>query len=217
MSFGKYPQFLVPKSFAFWSMVVIAISGASTSGKSTLTQWLSKQYPCVVVQLDRFFLFPSQMPRVRVKDRFFPNWEVFESLDWEPFLAQLRAAQSAPIVIVEGFILFAHPQVAQLCDALITLQFDESECEIARSRRVRREQRAEVPLNYREQPFASNAHFLANYFDNIVWAEMLKHPEYIDPVGWNKPRLALRATDKIERIRSKAKEFVDSILNGRCK
>jgi adenylate kinase family enzyme len=195
-------------------MVVIAISGASTSGKSTLTEWLWRKYSCVVVQLDRFFRKPMEMPRIHIKDREFSNWETFESLNWEPFLEQLTEAQSNPIVIVEGFILFAHPQVAQLCDVLITLKFDESEMEIARSRRIQRDHHERVPVDYREKPFASRTHFLANYFDQVIWAEMLKHPEYIDPVGWNKPRLVLKATDEKTLIQEQTKAFLDRILNG---
>jgi hypothetical protein len=92
------------------------------------------------------------------------------------------------------------------------LHYDESEFEIAMSRRLLRGLRAEVPADYRENPLASRAHFIANYFEQVIWAEMLKHPEYIDPPEWNKPRLVLRATDDIEAIRRQAKEFLDQLL-----
>jgi hypothetical protein len=193
-------------------MVVIAIAGASTSGKSILSKWISKHYPCNVIGLDSYFIHPSEMPRVCVAGRQVANWDLPQSLNWDLFIEDLSAAQKSPLTIVEGFILFADRRVAPLCDILIVLTYDESEFEIALSRRVRRATKKDVPLDYRKNPLNSQAHFLANQFEQVVWAEMLKHPAYSDPIQWNKPRLVLRATDDIESIHRQAKRFLDALL-----
>jgi uridine kinase len=199
-------------------MVVIAISGASTSGKSILAQWISECYSCKIIELDAYFFHPSEMPTVSVADREVANWEVPKSLDWDPFIERLSAARQSPLTIVEGFILFADPRVASLCDIAIVLTYDESEFEIALSRRLLRDSGNTVPADYRENPLESKAHFNANYFEQVIWAEMLKHPEYIDPPRWNKPRLVHRATDDIEAIRQRTKAFLDPLLEKkRCR
>jgi adenylate kinase family enzyme len=189
-------------------MVVIAISGPSATGKSTLATWLAAQYSCKVVELDRYFTLPSGMPTITVADREVANWEVPESIEWEYFIPDLLKARKAPVTIVEGFILFGSPEVAALCDILVVLTFDESEYEIALKRRLTRCSDEPLPANYREDPLASELHFQANYFEQVVWAETLKHPEYRDPVGWKKPRLVLKATDEIETIQKQTLEFV---------
>jgi uridine kinase len=157
------------------------------------------------------------MPLVTVSTLEVPNWEVFESLDWDLFLTDLSSARASPLTIVEGFILFAHPRVQKLCDILITLKFDDSEFSIAMERRLRRDQGENVPPNYREEPLASKSHFLANYFEQIIWPEMIKHPEYIDPIGWKKPKLVLKATDEITAIQVQAEEFLhEALKKPRC-
>jgi adenylate kinase family enzyme len=196
-------------------MVVIAIAGPSTSGKTTLTDWLCTEYSCTLVELDAYFLRPFQMPRVLLGDRNIPNWDVPQSLAWAPFLEALTKARNDPIVIVEGFILFADPAVAPLCDALITLKFDPAEKEVAMERRVRRETGRAPPSNYRETPFASRAHLQASYFESVVWPEMMNHPEYTDPPDWCKPRLVLSATADIEGNMAAVADFLKGILPPR--
>jgi hypothetical protein len=152
------------------------------------------------------------MPRVRIAGRAIANWGDPQSLAWGPFVADLAAARGNGLVIVEGFILFAHPAVAPLCDALIALEFDDGEMEVAMDRRVRRAVGRAAPANYREAPFQSRAHSAAAYFHEVVWPEMLRHPEYMDPRGWGKPRLALRATDSLEQNMAAALVFLKSLL-----
>jgi hypothetical protein len=157
------------------------------------------------------------MPTITISGEATANWEVPESIAWDYFLADLAAARKAPVTIVEGFILFGDPKVCSLCDILVVFTFDESEFQIALKRRFSRDTEKSVPENYREEPFASDLHFHANYCEQTVWAEMLKHLEYRDPVRWNKPRLVLSATGDIEAIQTQTLEFVQqSIPKSSC-
>jgi hypothetical protein len=198
-------------------MVVIAIAGASTSGKTTLTEWISSQHKCSVVELDRYFLHPAEMPHVLIAGQEYGNWETPESVAWDLFFQDFDAVRRQPLVIVEGFILFGHPGTAPLCDALITLKYEPSEMEIALGRRLRRGFGEAPPANYRDAPTESRAHFAAHYFERVAWPAMVGHPEYTDPPGWRKPRLALRATDDIAANRAAAGAFVSAVLDkGAC-
>jgi hypothetical protein len=72
----------------------------------------------------------------------------------------------------------------------------------------------EVPANYREKPNRTFTHLLANHFDQVIWGEMQRHQKYIDSVGWDKPRLALRAINEINALEEEARQFLVRILNG---
>jgi uridine kinase len=188
-------------------MVVVALSGPSTSGKSTLAEHLAAHFSCSIVALDRFFKDRNAVAQVDILGERQPNRETPESLKWEPFLEALRAAGSQPLVLVDGFILFANAEVAELCDALITLKFEPPDYSIALNRRLTRNPRA-FPPNKR------SPQVIAAYFEKVIWPEAMGHPEYYDPVGWVKPRLSMRATGDLETIKVRAVQFIEEVLSG---
>jgi hypothetical protein len=101
---------------------------------------------------------------------------------------QETVASSPRLVIIEGFILFADPRVIEIADALILVTFDLSEKAIATDRRVSRVFRSSNPESIDPRK-RKQAEFLGWYFEDVVWTEAVKHPEYILPPGWNKPTL----------------------------
>lgn len=62
--------------------VVVAIDGACASGKTTLAEYLSRQYDCNVIHVDDFFLRPEQ----RKPERFA---EVGGNVDYERFMEEV--------------------------------------------------------------------------------------------------------------------------------
>lgn len=62
--------------------VLVAIEGGAGSGKSTLTQWLSRVYDCNVFHVDDYFLRPEQRTEARLA-------EVGGNLDRERFLEEV--------------------------------------------------------------------------------------------------------------------------------
>jgi hypothetical protein len=154
------------------------------------------------------------MPRVVVGTEEEANWELLESLHWDHFLTSLSSAKSSPLVIVEGFILFAHEDVAPQCDALITIKYDEFELPVALDRRVMRAFGVHPPPDYREKLYESGAHFLSMFFETVIWPAAWAHPEYIDPPGWDRPRLVLRATGSLKQNKDEALRFVRECFPG---
>jgi hypothetical protein len=108
-------------------------------------------------------------------------------------------------VLVDGFILFAHSEVAELCDALITLKFEPSDYAIALDRRLRR-----PPHSF--PPRKRSPEVMTAYFETVVWVEAMQHPEHYDLPGWTKPRLLMRATNDLETIKAEAVRFIEEVL-----
>ncbi len=64
------------------SLVIVAIDGSCTAGKTTLTRQLAKRYDCNVFHMDDFFLRPEQ----RTPERFA---EIGGNVDYERFKEEL--------------------------------------------------------------------------------------------------------------------------------
>ncbi len=150
--------------------VLIGLAGPSASGKSTLARWAQAELNYLeVVKLDAFFREAVEFPMVGG----WRNWELPENIRCDELcqcLSELRAgreaevpiyskpegrrtgsrvAQPAPIVLVEGFLLYAEPRVRDLLDCRVYL-----ETSVVAQRR-RREER-------------DPAGFDGEYFDQVV-------------------------------------------------
>ena len=69
-------------------------------------------------------------------------------------------------------------------DVLIDIEFSgESDFEITLERRISRGFQTAFPDDYHEKPTIDRVHFTCSYLEEIVWPEMLKHPEYRRPKG----------------------------------
>jgi uridine kinase len=139
--------------------VLIGLAGPSASGKSTLArravvEW--ERLGCEVVKLDKFYKDAKEFPLVGV----WRNWEVPENIKWNELVAALeglqagrpvevptyskplgrqtgvRVAQPAKVVLVEGFLLLAEPQVAQLLDYCVYIRVTP---EVQLARRLQRD------------------------------------------------------------------------------
>ena len=128
----------IERQMAGKSSVLIAIEGGSASGKTTLSQLLSRVYECNVFHMDDFFLRPEQRTEARFAQ---PG----ENIDHERFLEEVLlplfqgknvqyrafdcstftlrpAIEIAPkgLNIIEG-VYSMHPQLAQLYDFSVFL------------------------------------------------------------------------------------------------
>lgn len=132
----------VPEAIATGNVVVLAVGGASRSGKGTLVNRLVKtfgvDYECVVKQ-DRFGAWGHREAakccrrlRIRRTGRQLPDWESFWTIGWKDFheailyAVDFKAKQlerwsgGAPpqlkdrLVIVEGYQAFAHSEINKL-------------------------------------------------------------------------------------------------------
>ena len=67
-----------------------------------------------------------------------------------------------------------------------------------------------IPNNYLTNPRASNLNLNCAYFHDVVWPEMVRHPEYRVPVQCSKPLLNLSATANPNDNYSSALNFLSN-------
>lgn len=143
--------------------LVIAISGASGSGKSLFTENLLKEFsedgkPVQILREDHYYRAQDHLPMVeREKNNYdhpkafehellvehlqaLKNWE---SVDYPSYcykthtrLAQTERLMSAPVIIVEGIMLLANQQLQPLFDIKI---FVDTPLDICLLRRMKRD------------------------------------------------------------------------------
>jgi uridine kinase len=143
--------------------LVIAISGASGSGKSLFTENLLKEFsedgkPVQILREDHYYRAQDHLPMVeREKNNYdhpkafehellvehlqaLKNWE---SVDYPSYcykthtrLAQTERLMSAPVIIIEGIMLLANQQLQPLFDIKI---FVDTPLDICLLRRMKRD------------------------------------------------------------------------------
>lgn len=192
---------------------ILCISGISTSGKSTVSNYIEKKFGFGVIHLDDYvFNDRKKLPKFSLENVTGINYELPESIDWESFVSDLMNLNKYKNYIIDGFIPFYSNEILSFVDCLIDIEFNENEYSVALQRRVKRDTGNNVPDDYESYPMKSSAHFCAFYFKNFVWKEAFLHPEYRLPLNWNKPFLKLSATSPIENNCNESVKFLSEIL-----
>lgn len=136
-------------SSLFSQSIVIGIAGGTASGKTTLAKKIEEcfQKDVVLVSQDSYF---KHLPHLSLEERIQFNWDCPNAIDFdllEEHLAQLKegnpieepvrnfctfsrepftkTVNSAPIIVVEGILLFANPVIKDLCDIKIFIEADD--------------------------------------------------------------------------------------------
>lgn len=207
------------------NQLVIAFCGPSTCGKSTVLKELLKEYLhqshlISSVNLDTFFYKTDNLPRTEFHGKMIPNKDLKQSVDWENFFKSVSQVE-APILFIDGFITFADQRSFNIIDVCVEFEYDfEKDFEVALLRRIRRKksfENAEIPKNYSMNPFENMLNYRCCYFKEIVWCEMMKHPEYRKPLKWEKPILTLSATNDLQQNVQEAKKFVHPFIDSHFK
>lgn len=151
---------------------VVGISGATCSGKSTLAVKIRENFPgSVMVRQDDYFLPPDDSRHVKVTELNHVNWDVITSLDMQKMHSDvLRILESRGkdavhlgkgVLILDGFLLFKHKAIADLCDRKYFLTLTKEQC--WERRRNRTYEPPDVP----------------GYFDKVVWSEYVEYKSEI--------------------------------------
>ena len=203
--------------------IKIAFCGPSTCGKSTVIEKILASNPTLrksitVVKLDSYIYRESERPKTMMQGEMIPNLDLKESIDWNPFINEITRTNT-PIVFVDGFITFADNRLHQLIDACVTFEYDiEKDFDVALYRRIKKSKRFKhenIPSNYLQNTWNDKTKlcYYCTYFHEIVWPEMIKHPEYRKPSNWNKPILELSATNDPNSNLQKTLEFIHPLID----
>ncbi|XP_075467440.1 nicotinamide riboside kinase 2 isoform X1 [Ascaphus truei] len=169
--------------------IIIGIGGVTNGGKTTLTRKLVNNLPnCCVVHQDDFFKPPDQ---IEVGEDGFKQWDVITSIDMEAMVNTVNAWLDNPVkfalshginvspategsdkediqtLILEGFLLYNHKPLSDLCTQRYYLTVPYEECKRRRSGR-----NYTVP----DPP---------GLFEGHVWPMYLKHRKEMEESGVN--------------------------------
>lgn len=151
---------------------VIGISGATCSGKSTLANKIHENFPkSVMVRQDDYFL-PSDDPRhIKIQELNHLNWDLITSLDMQKMHSDIikilesrkinTAISKKTVLILDGFLLFRHKEITDLCDRKYFLTLTKEQC--WERRKDRKYDPPDVP----------------GYFEKVVWPEYIKYKNEI--------------------------------------
>jgi len=140
---------------------VIGIAGGSGSGKSTVARKVADGIglsSVAFIDMDAYYI---NFAHLSYEERRLVNWDHPNAFDWELFVPQLRALASgksiekpqydfvqhlrmaetvtipaAPVVVVDGILLFNDERVRQLCDMKV---FVDTDADIRLIRRLQRD------------------------------------------------------------------------------
>ncbi|KAK8871520.1 hypothetical protein M9Y10_007249 [Tritrichomonas musculus] len=101
------------------NQLVIGICGPSTSGKSTIIEEIMTIYEKYdeqfsVIPMEKYFR-KYKARKTEIFGKKFTNLDLKKSIDWKLFFKAI-ARDNSPILIIDGFILFADPRSADLVD-----------------------------------------------------------------------------------------------------
>lgn len=150
---------------------VVGISGATCSGKSTLADEIRNNFPTsIMLRQDDYFLPVNDPRHMKIQELNHINWELITSLDMQKMYSDVtkilqssgrNATNSKMLLILDGFLLFKHKTIADLCDCKYFLTLTKEQCWERRKNRIY--EPPDVP----------------GYFDKIVWPEFIKYKNEI--------------------------------------
>lgn len=146
---------------------VVGISGATCSGKSTLAEKIRDDFPMsIMVRQDDYFLSPDDPRHVKIQELNHINWELITGLNMQKMHSDIikilqfpgkNTTDSKRLLILDGFLLFKHKAITDLCDYKYFLTLTKEQCWERRKNRIY--EPPDVP----------------GYFDKIVWPEFVKY------------------------------------------
>jgi uridine kinase len=170
--------------------LIIGIAGGSGSGKSTVARRIASSLdaPSVAfIDMDAYYRNFAHLP---IEERRRVNWDHPEAFDWDLLIEQLerlRLGQSidkpvydflthtrglqtehlaaAPVVVIDGILLFSDERVRELCEVKV---FVDADADIRLIRRIRRD-------------LAERGRSLDEILDQYLSAVQPMHLQFVEP------------------------------------
>ena len=154
--------------------LIVGISGATCSGKTTLARKLHKNFKnSVLIEQDNYFLSDNDPRHIWIPELNHNNFDIISSVDMDKMHSDIlkilnedsrsndKSNNEVKVLIIEGFLFFDYKPIFDLCSLKFFLTLTKEECW------NRRQSRTYLPPD------------VPGYFDKIVWPEYLKHKEKI--------------------------------------
>lgn len=107
--------------------VVIAFSGVSGSGKTTIARALAEEYNAAFIDLDDYFYPKEQLPKATLSNgKTITLYDSYDSINWQWFWSDIKRC-NADIIFVAGFCLPIEHSVVEF-DYHIHLKLDKATC-----------------------------------------------------------------------------------------
>lgn len=148
-------------------LLTVGISGVTCGGKSSITRLLKSAFPQakLICQDDFYFTNFDSLPKAPDGTNR-TNWDSLDSLDMISMTLKVKETintlseetqQTNSLIIIDGFLIFNYPPLAELCDLkyFVTLPFEE-----CLARRQKRDYNSPDP---------------PGYFIDVVWPMYLLH------------------------------------------
>lgn len=194
-------------------MLTVGVSGVTCGGKSSITNLLKSSFPnaTFICQDDFYFTDVDSLPRTPDGTNR-ANWDSLGSLDMVSMTRKVQDTldilskgtqqekskdSSENLIIIDGFLIFNYPPLAELCDLkyFITLPFEEC--------LVRREKRTYEPP---DPP---------GYFVNVAWPMYLTHLKEMRQASFAKQIEYLDGTvnlqDNFKRILKEVQTYLNDM------
>lgn len=146
--------------------LIIGISGATNSGKSTLVDLLLSALPnCSAIHQDDYYLESGDKRLTWIPELNHENWDEMKAMEMDKLVRDIQdwssdtiklSHSSTSILLVDGFLLYNYKPLNQLFNKRYFLEVNRDVCW------SRRREREYIPAD------------VPGYFDKIVW------PAYLD-------------------------------------
>lgn len=140
-------------------------TGVTCGGKSSIASLLKSTFPRAKFICQDDFYFPHD--ESLSKEPGLPNWDSLESIDMVSMTRKVKETIDAysneklpkeNLLVIDGFLIFNYPPLAELCDLKYFLTLPFEECLARRKRRT--------SYNIPDQP---------TYFTDVAWPMYLVH------------------------------------------
>lgn len=145
--------------------MLILISGASASGKSTISMGLSKVISAIIIPQDAYYTCEFMLfPYDKVSDG---HLEQPDIIDWKKLIDTVNSIPENVNIIVEGHCLYTCNELVNMADHCFFIDIDYSTC---KKRYVSR---------YSDNYTTNQLEMKEKYFDEFTWPI---HKQYMDKI-----------------------------------